>query len=115
MSKKLVLILLIFSVYGLLGQELPPVINFGPSQYSAGNQNWMIDQAENKNLYFANSTGLLEYNGENWNLYPVPNNTIVRSLRWLETGFIRVLTWRPDYWEENEFGALEYTSLVAKF
>lgn len=97
------------------GQELPPVVNFGPSQYSAGNQNWMIDQAENKNLYFANSTGLLEYNGEKWILYPVPNNTIVRSLKVVGNRVYTGAYMEVGYWEENDFGALEYTSLVSKF
>ncbi len=97
------------------GQELPPVVNFGPSEYSAGNQNWMIDQAENKNLYFANSTGLLEYNGEKWLLYPVPNNTIVRSLKVVGDRVYTGAYMEVGYWEEDDFGALEYTSLVSKF
>ncbi len=115
MSKKLVLVLFVFTVYGVLAQELPPVVNYGPSQYSAGNQNWMIDQAENKNLYFANSTGLLEYNGEKWNLYPVPNNTIVRSLKVVGERIYTGAYMEAGYWEKNEFGSLEYTSLVGKF
>ena len=75
----------------------------------------MIDQAENKNLYFANSTGLLEYNGENWNLYPVPNNTIVRSLKVVGDRIYSGAYMEAGYWEENVYGALEYTSLVSRF
>ncbi len=90
-------------------------MNFGPNLYSAGNQNWMIDQAENKNFYFANSTGLLEYNGENWNLYPVPNNTIVRSIKAIEDRIYTGAYMEAGYWEKNELGILEYTSLVPKF
>lgn len=115
MGKKLTILSLLFSIYSVLGQELPPVVNFGPNQYSAGNQNWMIAQADNKNLYFANSTGLLEYNGENWNLYPVPNNTIVRSLKVVRDRIYTGAYMEAGYWEKDEFGALTYTSLVSLF
>ncbi|MCH4822278.1 histidine kinase [Gramella lutea] len=109
------LLIFLFSFCSLVGQELPPVVNFGPNQYSAGNQNWMIDQAENKNLYFANSTGLLEYNGENWELYPVPNNTIVRSLKVVGERVYTGAYMEAGYWEKDEFGRLKYESLVPKF
>ena len=75
----------------------------------------MIAQGENKNLYFANSTGLLEFNGENWNLYPVPNNTIVRSLKVVGDRIYTGAYMEAGYWEEDEFGALVYTSLVPLF
>jgi len=75
----------------------------------------MIDQDNNKNLYFANSTGLLEYNGENWDLYPVPNNTIVRSLKVVGERIYTGAYMEAGYWERNDFGKLEYTSLVPKF
>ena len=115
LSKKLTLFVFLFSILSLSGQELPPVVNYGPNEYSAGNQNWMIAQAENKNLYFANSTGLLEYNGENWNLYPVPNNTIVRSLKVVGDRIYTGAYMEAGYWQKNEFGKLIYTSLVPKF
>ena len=99
----------------MLAQELPPVVNYGPNQYSAGNQNWMIAQAENKNLYFANSTGLLEFNGEKWNIYPVPNNTIVRSLKVVEDRIYTGAYMEAGYWEKDEYGKLKYSSLVPKF
>ena len=31
-------------------------------------------------MYFANNNGLLEYDGANWNTYPLPGNTKVRSV-----------------------------------
>ncbi len=113
LSNKLVILFLFFSL-GLFGQELPPVVNYGPNQYSAGNQNWMITQSQG-NLYFANSTGLLEYNGENWNLYPVPNNTIVRSVKAVNDRIYTGAYMEAGYWQHNEFGDLEYTSIVKEF
>ncbi|MUP44941.1 histidine kinase [Gramella sp. BOM4] len=107
-------ILFILFVSLFHGQELPPVVNFGPNDYSAGNQNWAITQAEG-NLFFANSTGLLEYNGEDWKLYPVPNRTIVRSAKAVNERVYTGAYMEAGYWERNEFGELVYTSLNSKF
>lgn len=96
-------------------QELPPVTNFNPNQYNAGNQNWMISQGGNKNLYVANGTGLLEYNGEQWNLYPVPNNTIIRSVKAVGEKIFTGAYMEAGYWMKNEFGTLNYNSLNNKF
>ena len=96
-------------------QELPPVSNFDPNVYNAGNQNWMIDGGGDGTIYFANSTGLLEYTGENWNLYPVPNNTIVRSLKVVGDRVYTGAYMEAGYWQRNDFGELEYTSLGEKY
>ncbi|QTE22465.1 helix-turn-helix and ligand-binding sensor domain-containing protein [Polaribacter cellanae] len=93
-------------------QEIPPIHNFTTEDYGAENQNWSISQAENKYIYVANNKGLLEYNGENWQLYPTPNETILRSVKCIGdkvfTGFYRDF----GYWQKNEFGILEFTSIV---
>ncbi|HER41100.1 MAG TPA: hypothetical protein ENO10_07760, partial [Salinimicrobium catena] len=81
---RLILIFLLSFSGVTMGQELPPVINFDPIEYGAGNQNWMISQGEDKKIYVANGLGLLEYTGTSWNLYPVPNKTIVRSVKVVE-------------------------------
>ncbi|APG60666.1 triple tyrosine motif-containing protein [Christiangramia salexigens] len=115
--KNLVLyaIVAFFFSFGLEAQELPPVMNFGPNQYNAGNQNWMISRADNNNFYFANSAGLLEYTGEDWNLYPVPNETIVRSVKVMGKRIYTGAYMEAGYWERNDFGKLKYTSLTDKF
>ncbi|WP_370274347.1 hypothetical protein [Flavobacterium sp. RSP46] len=62
-------------------QELPPIVKYFSTTYGAGNQNWMISQDQNHYVFFANYEGLLEFNGSNWELYPSPNETIVRSVK----------------------------------
>lgn len=114
-SKFISLILFFLFNLAMNSQELPPVVNYGPNEYQAGNQNWMIAQAPNKDLYFANSTGLLEYNGENWNLYPVPNNTIVRSVKVVNGRIYTGAYMEAGYWQKNKYGKLEYTSLIPRF
>ena len=99
----------------MIAQELPPVINYSPNDYEAGNQNWMISQGGNKNVYIANGLGLLEYTGAKWNLYPVPNNTIVRAVKVVGDKIFTGAYMEAGFWEENEFGNLEYTSLISDF
>ncbi|MDR9458346.1 MAG: histidine kinase [Salegentibacter sp.] len=112
---------LVFSLLFLLftavfsAQELPPVINFNSNLYAGGNQNWMVSQAANDNIYVANSAGLLEYNGAKWKLYPVPNESVVRSVKVVDelifTGAYKEL----GFWQRDGKGELEYTSLVPQF
>lgn len=96
-------------------QEIPPLINFDPNVYTAGNQNWMISQGENKNLYVANGSGLLEYTGAEWNLYSMPNNTIVRSVKVVGDLIFTGAYMEVGYWREDTFGILQYTSLLSQF
>ncbi|WP_460559687.1 triple tyrosine motif-containing protein [Ferruginibacter profundus] len=80
MKKLLLLILLPLAVHSQNTIGLPDVINYSKQLYSAGLQNWDIKQDKNGIIYVANNEGLLTYDGRSWNLYPLPNKTIVRSL-----------------------------------
>jgi ligand-binding sensor domain-containing protein/DNA-binding CsgD family transcriptional regulator len=55
-------------------------LNFEKKQYNAGTQNWKIKQDAQGRMYFANNEGVLVYDGVYWQLYPLPNKTIVRSI-----------------------------------
>jgi ligand-binding sensor domain-containing protein/DNA-binding CsgD family transcriptional regulator len=55
-------------------------VNYDKSQYNAGTQNWKIRQDAQGRMYFANNEGVLVFDGAYWQLYPLPNKTIVRSL-----------------------------------
>ncbi|MGB2758462.1 MAG: hypothetical protein WBC58_00775, partial [Maribacter stanieri] len=61
-------------------QELPPIQNFTPIEYNAGNQNWSIDQSNDASVYLANNSGLMAFNGTSWKLYQVPYGTPVKSV-----------------------------------
>ncbi|APU68289.1 hypothetical protein GRFL_1565 [Christiangramia flava JLT2011] len=75
----------------------------------------MISQDEEKSFYFANSSGLLKYDAEEWTLYPVPNKTIVRSVKAFKDRVYTGAYMEAGYWTENDFGKMEYHSLVSKF
>lgn len=58
----------------------PPIRNFTKKIYAASPQNWQIAQRQDGMMLFANNLGLLTFNGNSWDLYPITNRTIVRSL-----------------------------------
>ncbi|MEL6867122.1 MAG: two-component regulator propeller domain-containing protein [Bacteroidota bacterium] len=114
--------LLAFSLLFLLANEAsgqiskigsPAIVNFSRTDYQAGTQNWMIQQDERGILYFANNKGLLEFDGTNWQTYPLPNGTIVRSVAIASNG--RLYIGGQDemgYLEAGTKQAYTYTSLV---
>jgi DNA-binding CsgD family transcriptional regulator len=104
------LILFIFCAT-LSAQERPPILNFLPEDYNAQNQNWAVSQSQDKIIYVANNSGLLEYNGARWLLYPSPNQTIIRSVNVINGLVYTGAYMEFGYWEKDNFGKLNYTSL----
>lgn len=64
-------------------------------------------------MYFANSGGLLEYNGVRWNRYAVPNASVLRSVYAEGSRVYSGCYMEFGYWERNERGEQEYASLSA--
>jgi len=88
--------------------------NFERSEYRAGLQSWMICQAPDGIMYFANNDGLMEFDGLNWKLYPVPNRTTVRSVFADEDGKIFVgCSNNFGYFERDKYGKLQFRSLLS--
>jgi DNA-binding CsgD family transcriptional regulator len=95
----------------LFSQELPPIVKYAPTAYEAGNQNWMISQDQQHYVFFANNEGLLEFNGSNWELYPSPNETIVRSVKVIGNRVYTGCYMEFGFWKRQTNGKLKYTSL----
>jgi AraC family chitin signaling transcriptional activator len=95
----------------VFSQELPPIVKYAPSTYGAGNQNWMISQDERHYVFFANNEGLLEHNGSHWELYPSPNETILRSVKVIGNKVYTGGYMEFGYWMRQSNGKLKYTSL----
>jgi DNA-binding CsgD family transcriptional regulator/ligand-binding sensor domain-containing protein len=106
-----ILFLLTLGTTYLYGQELPPILTYSPKDYGAENQNWGISQANDNYIYVANNKGLLEFNGAKWRLYPTPNETIMRSVKFIEGKIFTGFYMDFGYWIKNKFGTLEYTSI----
>lgn len=111
------LLLLVYFPLNLFAQNtigLPDIINFSKQSYNAGLQNWDIKQDRNGVIYAANNEGLLSFDSRYWNLYPLPNKTIVRSV---EVGSDnRIYVGGQDelgYFSPGANGKLEYHSLIS--
>ena len=96
------------------GQEISPIQNYTPKTYGAENQNWGISQGLQKQLYFANNEGLLEFNGAYWQLYKAPNNSIMRSVKVIDSLVFTGCHMEFGFWKKDAFGKLNYTSISNK-
>lgn len=93
----------------------PFILNYEKQFYQGGTQNWDILQLDNQVIYFANNDGLLEFNGTDWRVFRLGNNTIVRSLAKGKNGKIYVgAQGEFGYYQANENGELVFTSLKGK-
>lgn len=92
---------------------VPDIKNFPKQEYQGSAQNWQIAGSSENLMYFANNNGLLEFDGNHWRLYNLPNQSIVRSVRIDEKG--RIFVGQQNgfgYLEPDEKGRLQYRSLV---
>ncbi|TXH23123.1 MAG: transcriptional regulator, partial [Chitinophagaceae bacterium] len=109
---------MIFSPEILIAQQTigqSSILNFYHEDINAGAQNWAIKQDKLGNIYFANNTGLLVYNGKEWKMYRLPNKTIVRALDIASD--MKIYVGGQDalgYFYPDERGVLIYQSLIEK-
>lgn len=113
MKTKTFLLLLVLCT-GVFSQELPPIIKYSPNLYGAANQNWMLSQSQNNFIFSANNAGLLEFNGTTWQLYPSPNETIIRSVKVIDNRIYTGCYMEFGFWTRQNNGRLKYTSLSNK-
>lgn len=78
--KRTSLILFLFLTIQISWASHPSVVNYSKEDYHGGAQNWAFARVEGGCLYVANNSGLLEYDGYEWNLYQLPNRRSVRSV-----------------------------------
>lgn len=62
-----------------------PIQNFSPKNYHSGNQNNAFAQNGNTRLFVANNLGVLSFNGNSWESYPIQIGSKTRSLAFDKT------------------------------
>ena len=111
------LLITLFS-YTLVAQNtigLPDIINFKKVNYKAGLQNWDFKQDKKGIIYVANNEGVLSFDGNTWQLHPLPNKTIVRSLEVVGDSIIYAGgQGELGYFKADRSGKLKYSSLLPK-
>ncbi len=80
------------------------------------NQNWGISQSPvNGFIYFANSEGLIEFNGISSRLFSLPYGQTIRSVHVSQDGTIFTGSFEEfGYWKDSQNGNLVYHSLSDK-
>ena len=78
--------------------------------YAAGNQNWMLTQGYNNQIFIANNEGVLSFDAERWKLYP--SSSIVRSVAFFDNTLYSGSYMDFGYWTRQTSGELSYQSLV---
>jgi len=112
------LILLIFSQLQIFAQSsnyigTPYIQSYSPKNYQADPQNWDAVQDKRGVMYFANTGGVLQFDGNNWVLLRVSNYSLVRSLAIDSTQTIYVgAIGELGYLCVTETGKLNYKSLL---
>ncbi len=109
---KIALLFILFQTL-VSGQNLlPPVYNYSLFDYKGGSKNWDLTTNSQGELFAANHKGMLHFDGEQWQLYKLPNNTIIRSIRSIGE---RVYTGSYEefgYWQKDGKGRYQYHSLT---
>ena len=94
---------------------MPDILNYDNTTYGAGTHNWDIQQDRSGVMYFANDEGMLTFDGSRWKIYPLPNKTIVRSIR---IGFDHKIYAGGQgdfgFFSPNKNGKLFFTSLKGR-
>jgi DNA-binding CsgD family transcriptional regulator/ligand-binding sensor domain-containing protein len=94
----------------LLRYGLPGLTNFSRSEYNAGTQNWCMGQASNGMIYFANNSGLLEFDGQHWRTYnefPLMYRSMCVDNKRIYIGAFNEI----GFYEPDNAGQLKYHSL----
>lgn len=91
----------------------PIVVNHTKKEIKSGTQTWDIATDNRGFTYFANNSGLVIFDGYNWENHPIANNTVVRSVAIDTEGRIYV-GGQGDFgfFEPNIQGTLTYKSLL---
>jgi ligand-binding sensor domain-containing protein/DNA-binding CsgD family transcriptional regulator len=104
------------NTFWVIGQNtvgLPLIKNYGKTEFKGGSQTWAIDQDAHGRMYFANNEGLITYDGTYWNIFPLPNRTITRSVKVAPDGKIYVGgQGEAGYFLPNEVGGLTFHSIL---
>lgn len=90
----------------------PLVQNYSKTSYQAGNQNWSASYGPDGRMYFANSDGLLSFDGQHWNQNTMPGKVLVRAVAVGKDGEVYTGGFGQfGVWQRDPFGQLVYHSL----
>lgn len=94
----------------------PFINNYFPIEYRADGQNWSVSEDKRGIMYFANSDGVLEFDGNFWNLITLPGGKPATSIASDNNGIVYVGSNSEfGYLKSGERGELKFKSLLNLF
>ena len=104
--------ILLFYFPSILKGNTEVVKAFDKMAYNADRQNWSVSSSKNGLLYFANTQGLLEFDGNTWQLNRLPNEMNLRAVKVYNDSIIYSSGYRElGFWKPDKYGKLQYKSL----
>ncbi|PWJ41912.1 triple tyrosine motif-containing protein [Sediminitomix flava] len=84
--------------------------------YQSGSKNWEVTKGKDGSMYFANSAGLLEFDGKYWQTYALnrPNNNLMSLLATTDGNIYVGGQGNFGFFSKAENGQLQYTDLTVK-
>lgn len=106
--------LLLTSYFTMRGQQLFTQ-DYPIEVYQAASQNWSIRQDKQGVIYFANTEGLVRFDGSKWDLLSLPNKEPVYSVDADSHGKVYICSDHDlGYFQQDLRGTYKYTSLLDK-
>ena len=87
------------------------VQNYTINDYRASCQNWDIAISYRGLLYVANNSGLLEFDGNTWTLYPLPDRSRLFRLSFSNDTVYSRGESGDGYWMHDEMGRMHFTAV----
>ena len=97
------------------GEFLPAVVSFTKTDYGADGQNWAIVESTPGEILVGNHRGLLIFDGYTWECMSLPGGQPVRAVEVMGDRVYVGAYHEFGYWQRNDSGVLEYTSLAEAF
>lgn len=103
------------SAYGQATMGIPFIQNFPKKHYTAATQNWKGLKDKNGVVYFANNDGLLCFDGQNWQVFPLEKQSFLRAIALDQNGIIYAGGQNElGFFAPNNQGKWTYYSLADK-
>lgn len=118
MYYKLPILILLYALTVLTAYASPVAIpnifvkNFSVDDYKASCQNWGLSVSPEGMLYVANNSGLLTFDGNTWNNYELPDQSIVNGVTQLNDTIYTTGDTSRGGWTCNKEGKLQYHPLT---
>jgi DNA-binding CsgD family transcriptional regulator len=97
----------------IAGKGAPAITNYSLNNFEVGQPNWAILQDKRGIMYFANSLGLIEFDGKTWNTIFLDNNLTARSVAMDAAGKVYVGGYECfGYLKADSCGQIKIQSLI---